>query len=347
MPTTTATQPDAPIMNRAAIDSGMYLLRRAADEDARGNRTTSLDLFFAGLDSLLFSLPVHDLDTDRRLDVQAKLLQVVDKIARVSGQYPVFTPDGVPVAAYPGGGAQPATSAAPFSGVPAYVGPNGEPIPPGYPVVVLGPGAPAHAQAAPPPVAPLYYSSTGAPVYPPHPHYAAVPPPHYAPAAYVHPPPTLSDTIITAAVAGAVALKQSPIPDAVTGALSAGIKSLQTLESTYKLRDKLVALGKASVTKAIDVDRQYQVHQKVGGALLTSLSAVTQATMAYKNAPSYKDVHPHHQLPPGATIEEVPEGMLPPPPAPPSIVAGMLPPPPPHASTSPTQSAGMLQYFRA
>ncbi|ORZ35595.1 hypothetical protein BCR44DRAFT_1499481 [Catenaria anguillulae PL171] len=248
-------------MNRASLDSGLYLVRRAADEDARGNQLASLDLFVAGIDSLLFALPIHHptaIPHQHKLDLQAKLLLLVDKLARATGQYPVFSPDGAPVGSYP------VASAAPT--------PNAHAA--GYPVVVLGPG---------PTPAPFPHTHTTYPY--PYP-YANPPPPIMHP----HPPPTLSDTIITAAVQGAVALKQSPIPDAVTGAVTRGFKSLQQLDQTYKLRDKLVALGKASVTKAIDVDRQYQVHQKVGGALLTSLSAVTQAAVAYKNAPSYAEV---------------------------------------------------------
>ncbi|KAI9218510.1 hypothetical protein BC828DRAFT_388432 [Blastocladiella britannica] len=168
--------------------------------------------------------------------------------------------------------------------------------------------------------------------------YQSMPPPP--------PLPTLSDTFIHAAVAGAVALKQSPIPDAVTGALTAGIRSLQSLESTYGLKDKVISLGKAGVSKAVEVDRTYQVHEKVGTALLTSLSAVTQAAVAYKKAPSYADVMvtdggslpiieggPQQlllQQGDGATVDPGP------PPQPPSgqQQQQLLPPPPPLSSAA-------------
>ncbi|KNE73113.1 hypothetical protein AMAG_20676 [Allomyces macrogynus ATCC 38327] len=147
-------------------------------------------------------------------------------------------------------------------------------VPPGYPLHAAYPYMPGVMPPVPTtaPTAPA--TSPVAPVDPPTP---------------VSPAPTLSETIIKAAVAGAVALKQSPIPDAVTCALATGFSTLQALEAKYRVKDHAVALGKAAVAKAAQVDRDYQVHEKVGDALLTGLSALTQAAWAYKHAPAYDE----------------------------------------------------------
>ncbi|KNE69125.1 hypothetical protein AMAG_13982 [Allomyces macrogynus ATCC 38327] len=280
-----------PPMNASALDSGIYLMRRAAEEDAKGNRPASTDLYMAALDAFIFALPA-DLDATRRTDLQAKLTQLVAKLAGV--------PEPAPQAPTP------ATS------VPPMMYPPWMMMPPHAAGAVVAPGSPA-AAAAPHPMMYNPYAFHPAygmvpPGYPPHaaypypygmmPHVPATTPttaPVAAPAVPADPPtpvspaPTLSETIIKAAVAGAVALKQSPIPDAVTGALATGFSTLQALEAKYRVKDHAVALGKAAVAKAVQVDRDYQVHEKVGDALLTGLSALTQAAWAYKHAPGYDE----------------------------------------------------------
>ncbi|KAJ3360613.1 hypothetical protein GGF31_002786 [Allomyces arbusculus] len=277
-------------MNASALDSGIYLMRRAAEEDAKGNRPASTDLYMAALDAFIFALPA-DLDATRRTDLQAKLTQLVAKLAGVpepAAQPP--TPAPVSPMMYPpwmmmpphAAGAvvapgTPATAAAPHPMMynPYAFHPYATMVPPGYPPHVgypymsgMMPPAPATAPTVPVPTAPV------APADPPTP---------------VSPAPTFSETIIKAAVAGAVALKQSPIPDAVTGALATGFSTLQALEAKYRVKDHAVALGKAAFSKAVQVDRDYQVHERVGDALLTGLSALTQAAWAYKHAPAYDE----------------------------------------------------------
>ncbi|KAI9146270.1 hypothetical protein BKA69DRAFT_1043854 [Paraphysoderma sedebokerense] len=112
-----------------------------------------------------------------------------------------------------------------------------------------------------------------------------------APSVYTPPPPppSLTDTIVNAAVAGAVALKQSPIPDAISSTLSVGLNTVKSIDNQYGLKDRILNLGKASISKAVEIDNEYKLHQKLGTAMLTGLTALTQATMAYKNAPSYTD----------------------------------------------------------
>ncbi|KAL7746997.1 hypothetical protein RI367_007610 [Sorochytrium milnesiophthora] len=221
-------QQQQPHMNKSAVDAGVYLMRRATEEDAKLNFTASYELFFAALDSFLFAMPIHLLTHERRLEIQSRLSAYVDKFAQATG---VAVVEGEQYHAVE----QPYIVTEPVSGDDMS----------------------------------MHCSEY-----------------QYEPPAPQVPPPTLSDTVVAAAVAGAVALKQSPIPDAVSSALSLGLKSLQSIDSQYKLRDKLVGLGKAGVQTALQVDRQYGVHQRVGDAMLTGLTAFTQAAVAYRNAPA-------------------------------------------------------------
>jgi hypothetical protein len=113
---------------------------------------------------------------------------------------------------------------------------------------------------------------------------------------------SLSDTLIQAAVSSAIALKQSPIPDLISGMFRSGFRVARSMDETYQLKDKLMGLGKASVAKAIEVDRTYQLHQKLGGAVLTGLSALTQATLAYRNTQGYAPAYPAASGPASAPL---------------------------------------------
>ncbi|KAJ3363496.1 hypothetical protein GGF32_004197 [Allomyces javanicus] len=235
-------------MDSAALETGMYLMRRARDEDAKGNEKIAFDLFFTGIDSLLSALPVDSLTADRRVELQDKLLQAVERLGS-RAIFPIASESTVP----------PGTAIHPATPLDAHLAVAGWPAAKrGGSFTVLYP-----------------YSGAN---------------PGNVPAAAPSPPPTLAETVIQASVAGAVALKQSPLPGVVKDAVGFGVASLKSLDAEYNLRGRMASLGRAGMTKALALNREYKVHERVGDAVLTGVSAVTHAAMAYKNAPAYDPV---------------------------------------------------------
>ncbi|KAJ3374271.1 hypothetical protein GGF31_007790 [Allomyces arbusculus] len=239
-------------MDSAALETGMYLMRRARDEYAKGvraqNEKIAFDLFFTGIDSLLSALPVDSLTADRRVEMQGKLLQAVERL----GSRAI-----VPIAP--------------------------EPTAPSF---AIHPAAPIDTRLA---VADWPATQRGGSytvLYP----YSDANSKYVPAAAPTLPPPTLAETVIQASVAGAVALKQSPLPGVVKDAVGFGMASLKSLDAEYNLRGRMASLGRAGMTKALALNREYKVHERVGDAVLTGVSAVTHAAMAYKNAPAYDPV---------------------------------------------------------
>ncbi|CAH1757232.1 4080_t:CDS:2 [Entrophospora sp. SA101] len=79
----------------------------------------------------------------------------------------------------------------------------------------------------------------------------------------------ISDHIIQAAITGAVALKQSPIPDAITATVNYTMKKIKNIDETYGLQDKAWEISRSGINLAFEIDQQYNVHEKVGNVLFT------------------------------------------------------------------------------
>ncbi|KNE65717.1 hypothetical protein AMAG_09699 [Allomyces macrogynus ATCC 38327] len=216
-------------MDAAALETGMYLMRRARDEDAKGNEKIAFDLFFTGIDSLLSALPVDSLTADRRVELQGKLLQAVERL-----------------------GSRAIVPIAPESAAP--------------PGIAIHPAAPLDAHLA---VADWPATQRGGSYTVLYPYSGANS--EYVPAAPTPPPPTFAETVIQASVAGAVALKQSPLPGVVKDAVGYGVASLKSLDAEYNLRGRMASLGRAGMIKALALNREYKVHERVGDAVLTGL----------------------------------------------------------------------------
>ncbi|GBB86351.1 hypothetical protein RclHR1_12780005 [Rhizophagus clarus] len=100
----------------------------------------------------------------------------------------------------------------------------------------------------------------------------------------------ISKNIIQAAVTSAVALKQSPIPDAISATVNYTMKKIQKIDQTYGLQDKAWEISRSGINLALEIDQQYNVHEKVGNALFTGLAAAMKAGIAYKDSPSYREI---------------------------------------------------------
>lgn len=100
----------------------------------------------------------------------------------------------------------------------------------------------------------------------------------------------ISDHIIQAAITGAVALKQSPIPDAISATVNYTMKKIKNIDETYGLQDKAWEISRSGINLAFEIDQQYNVHEKVGNVLFTGIAAAMKAGIAYKDSPSYKQI---------------------------------------------------------
>ncbi|RIA95768.1 hypothetical protein C1645_733780 [Glomus cerebriforme] len=100
----------------------------------------------------------------------------------------------------------------------------------------------------------------------------------------------ISENIIQAAITSAVALKQSPIPDAISATVNYTMKKIQKIDQAYGLQDKAWEISRTGINMALEIDQQYNVHEKVGNALFTGIAAAMKAGIAYKDSPSYREL---------------------------------------------------------
>uniref|UniRef100_A0A1D1Y956 Suppressor protein of bem1/bed5 double mutants n=1 Tax=Anthurium amnicola TaxID=1678845 RepID=A0A1D1Y956_9ARAE len=100
----------------------------------------------------------------------------------------------------------------------------------------------------------------------------------------------ISEHIIQAAITSAVALKQSPIPDAISATVNYTMRKIQKIDQTYGLQDKAWEISRTGINLALEIDKEYNVHEKVGNALFTGIAAAMKAGIAYKDSPSYREI---------------------------------------------------------
>ncbi|KAG0166275.1 hypothetical protein DFQ28_009828 [Apophysomyces sp. BC1034] len=96
-----------------------------------------------------------------------------------------------------------------------------------------------------------------------------------------------SNLVVNAAVLSAVALKKSPIPDAVSSAMSYAVSGMQAMDSAYHIRQRTMDLAGRGLAKAIEIDKQYEVHQMVTEAVYTGVTAFVKAGLAYAETPNH------------------------------------------------------------
>lgn len=102
--------------------------------------------------------------------------------------------------------------------------------------------------------------------------------------------PGISSHIIQAAINSAVALKQSPIPDAISATVNYTMKKIRNIDQTYGLQSKAWELSRSGINMALEIDQQYNVHEKVGNAFFIGIAAAMKAGIAYKDSPSYREI---------------------------------------------------------
>ncbi|CAG8543939.1 5271_t:CDS:2 [Acaulospora colombiana] len=113
----------------------------------------------------------------------------------------------------------------------------------------------------------------------------------------------ISQHIINAAITSAVALKQSPIPDAVSATVNYTMRKIKNIDEAYGLQDKAWEISRTGINLALEIDQQYNVHQKVSNVLFTGLAAAMKAGIAYKDSPSYRELKKRCQYPTAVSSE--------------------------------------------
>ncbi|KAF9189351.1 hypothetical protein BGZ51_009665 [Haplosporangium sp. Z 767] len=100
-------------------------------------------------------------------------------------------------------------------------------------------------------------------------------------------PSSLGDTIISTAVKSAIRLKQSPIPDVIKTCFHTTSAAISKVEERFHLKDKAWQLSKQSIEKAIELDEQYAIHERMVETIFATLTGLVKAGIAYKETPGY------------------------------------------------------------
>ncbi|KAG2230772.1 hypothetical protein INT48_001674 [Thamnidium elegans] len=91
----------------------------------------------------------------------------------------------------------------------------------------------------------------------------------------------LSNLIIQAAVLGALAIKKSPLPGIMTRVLQIARDGLIKIDETCSIRERTLHITSAGLSKAIELDQHYEVHQFFAEIFYTGCTAVLKAGIAY------------------------------------------------------------------
>ena len=78
--------------------------------------------------------------------------------------------------------------------------------------------------------------------------------------------------------------------DAVSAVLNYAIDGMQVVDEKHQLRRRTWDLAASSVAKAVEIDRQYEIHQMITGAFYTGFSAFIKAGVAYAEAPGHREI---------------------------------------------------------
>lgn len=78
--------------------------------------------------------------------------------------------------------------------------------------------------------------------------------------------------------------------DAISATLCYTFQTLQRVDAAYNVRARAWELTALGVTRALELDAEYNLHGRVSDAIYTSCAAFIKAGVAYTDAPGYKEV---------------------------------------------------------
>ncbi|KAL1915803.1 uncharacterized protein VTP21DRAFT_6191 [Calcarisporiella thermophila] len=101
---------------------------------------------------------------------------------------------------------------------------------------------------------------------------------------------SLSETIIQFAVRAAIALKQSPVPDAIAHTAGSIWTTIRLIESRYSVRERFWNTTRDMLGWCLDIGARHQVHRLLSDVVYTCTAVVVNAGVAYRDAPGYKEI---------------------------------------------------------
>ncbi|ORY97298.1 hypothetical protein BCR43DRAFT_523508 [Syncephalastrum racemosum] len=94
-----------------------------------------------------------------------------------------------------------------------------------------------------------------------------------------------SDTASRLAVAVAIAVKRSPIPDVLAWCFSHFLAFLHAIDQTFHVKKKAWLLARQGVSVALELNEHFQIHQMILGLFYTMSTIFMKAAIAYAEAP--------------------------------------------------------------
>ncbi|KAI8336227.1 hypothetical protein BC941DRAFT_428657 [Chlamydoabsidia padenii] len=91
---------------------------------------------------------------------------------------------------------------------------------------------------------------------------------------------TLANMLSSVACLGVDVYKRSPIPDVMSYSVSCFLAGLTAVDSSCQLRQRSWNLAVQGVAKAMELDRQYELHRLLADKLLLTCNALLQAALA-------------------------------------------------------------------
>jgi hypothetical protein len=84
-----------------------------------------------------------------------------------------------------------------------------------------------------------------------------------------------------------IVLNRLTLLDALSSVMNYAVDSMQVIDEKHQIRKRTWDLAATSVAKAVEIDRQFEIHQMVTGAVYTGLTAFVKAGMAYAETPGH------------------------------------------------------------
>ncbi|KAI9495634.1 hypothetical protein BDB00DRAFT_882333 [Zychaea mexicana] len=98
----------------------------------------------------------------------------------------------------------------------------------------------------------------------------------------------LTELVVNALVYGAVTLKKSPVPYVLTSVMTYAKAGLQLVDDTCQIRRRTRDIASHGMAKAVELERHYEIHEKLTESMNAVYGAIAKANAAYTETPGFK-----------------------------------------------------------